>query len=281
MASTRSVPLLLRTTRTAATSSTTTSASTICPSCRRPSLAPRWAPISPSTSRRTYADDKSKPSSTSTISQLIKDIAKDTTSSPSIPTFMPSPAPAADASTSIPRQPDTIFGSLGRTSSSGLLPMSGRSARAPTGASAALNALRYRNPGAEFAPGATILDPWHQMFHLNVYSTKHNTHITFSDAKKKPFVSCSTGVLGFRKAARHTYDAAYQLAAHVFQKIEEKGLIPKKVEVILRGFGVGREAFVKALLGKEGRYIKDVVVRVTDGTRTKFGGHRSKNRRRL
>ncbi|KAF3918531.1 hypothetical protein ABW21_db0207852 [Orbilia brochopaga] len=274
MAASRSVPLLLRTTRTAASSLP-------CPSCCRPVLTSRWASIRHSTARRNYADDETK--RTDSIAQIIKDINsnKNPTPSSNIPAFMPSSAPAADASTSIPRPSEGIFGNLSRMPASPDLPLTGRSARSSPSAYAAANASRHRPAGAEYAPGATILDPWQQMFHLNVYATKHNTHITFSDAKRKPFVSVSTGVLGFRKAARHTYDAAYQLSAHVFQKIEEKGLIPKKVEVILRGFGVGREAFVKALLGKEGRYIKDVVVRVTDGTRTKFGGHRSKNRRRL
>lgn len=149
------------------------------------------------------------------------------------------------------------------------------------GTSAAVAARQSRLARQRASLRGTIIDPNEQLFHLHIYSTKHNTHITFTDPKKNAVISCSTGNLGFRKAHRHTYDAAYQLAAHVFQKIEEKGLIPKMVEVVLRGFGIGREACVKALLGKEGRYLKDVVVRVTDATRTKFGGTRSKKPRRL
>ena len=91
----------------------------------------------------------------------------------------------------------------------------------------------------------------------------------------------SAGNLGFKKAQRGTYDAAYQLASHVFAKLEEKRIRPKSLEVVLRDFGEGREAAVKALLGTEGRNLKGAITRVTDATRLKFGGTRSKAPRRL
>ncbi|KAF8459020.1 hypothetical protein BGX38DRAFT_312244 [Terfezia claveryi] len=119
------------------------------------------------------------------------------------------------------------------------------------------------------------------LYHLHIYSTKHNTHITFTDPKKNPIISVSAGNLGFKKAQRGTYDAAYQLASHVFAKLEEKPIRPKALEVVLRDFGEGREAVVKALLGTEGRNLKGAITRVTDATRLKFGGTRSKAPRRL
>lgn len=118
-------------------------------------------------------------------------------------------------------------------------------------------------------------------YHLHIYSTKHNTHITFTDPKKNPIISMSTGNIGFKKAQRGTYDAAYQLASHVFTKLDEKNLMVKSLEVVLRDFGEGREAVVKALLGTEGRNLKWAIKRVTDASRLKFGGTRSKKPRRL
>ena len=118
-------------------------------------------------------------------------------------------------------------------------------------------------------------------YHLNVYATKHNTHISFTSPNKDALISVSAGNVGFRKAHRGTYDAAYQLAAHVFKAIEDKLIRPRSVEVVLRGFGQGREAVIKSLLGQEGRTLRTVVKRVTDGTRLKFGGTRSKKPRRL
>ncbi|KAJ6259031.1 37S ribosomal protein S18 [Drechslerella dactyloides] len=262
MASSRPVPLLLRTARTASSSTTA-----LCPSCYRPSLVARWTPIRSSTPRRTFADDEPKRPASSALRQLIKEFS-----------------PNTNASTVVPRSSGGIFTSMSRTPGTPHLPLEGRSApSAPSASAAAFAASQVQRTRASSGPaaGATILDPYMQFYFLNVYSTKHNTHITFSDARRNVIATGSTGILGFRKAARHTYDAAYQLASHIFQKIQDKGVVPKKVEVVLRGFGVGREAVTKALLGKEGRYIKDVVMRVTDGTRTKFGGHRSKNRRRL
>ena len=116
-----------------------------------------------------------------------------------------------------------------------------------------------------------------------VYSTKHNTHITLTRPSRDPIMSVATGNIGFKKAARGSYDAAYQLAAYVMGRIQEQGLMAQihQLEVVLRGFGAGREAVTKALLGSEGRNIRGRVVRVTDATRLKFGGTRSPRPRRL
>lgn len=143
-------------------------------------------------------------------------------------------------------------------------------------------------------------------YHLNVYAHKHNMHLTFTEPSRDPILSMSAGDIGLRKAQRSTYDAAYQLAAYFFRKMAEKQwrtggkkmtTNPTKtiasiqrpgamtggvgIEVILRGFGPGREAFQKALLGTEGRQIKPLISRVTDATRLKFGGTRSHKVRRL
>lgn len=120
-------------------------------------------------------------------------------------------------------------------------------------------------------------------YHLNVYSHKHNTHITLTRPNYEPMISFSCGNIGLRKAQRKTYDAAHQLSSYTLSMIQERGFLLeiKKLEVVLRGFGVGREAFTKALLGSEGRNIRHLVSKVTDGTRLKFGGPRSRQTRRL
>jgi small subunit ribosomal protein S11 len=119
--------------------------------------------------------------------------------------------------------------------------------------------------------------------HLHVYATKHNTHLTLTKPNREPMLSLSAGNIGFRKSQRGSFDAAYQLASYTMGKMHERGMLINmdKLEVVLRGFGAGREAFQKALLGTEGKGIKGKVTRVTDSTRLKFGGVRSKNVRRL
>jgi small subunit ribosomal protein S11 len=120
-------------------------------------------------------------------------------------------------------------------------------------------------------------------YHFHIYSHKHNTHITVSKPNRDALISLSTGNLGFRKAQRGTYDAAYQLGAYVIDKMHQKGLVKKiqRLEVILRGFGQGREAVVKVLMGNEGKPLRPKIVRVSDATRLKFGGTRSQKKRRL
>lgn len=134
---------------------------------------------------------------------------------------------------------------------------------------------------------------------FSVFATRHNTHINFSrwwvqDAKDvkpgeepktgyKPLISLSAGNLGFRKSARKHYDSAFQTASYVMARMQERGWNQeiKKLEVHLRGFGAGREAVTKAILGSEGRFIRDKIVKVADNTRLKFGGTRSPKPRRL
>ncbi|KAL8880792.1 MAG: hypothetical protein Q9198_001868 [Flavoplaca austrocitrina] len=134
-------------------------------------------------------------------------------------------------------------------------------------------------------PGRSIADlpPIPQPHHLHIYATKHNTHITLSAPSRDPIISVSAGNIGFRKAARGTYDAAYQLGAYVMGRIQQQGLMAQiqQLEVVLRDFGPGREAVSKILLGSEGRNLRGRVIRVSDCTRLKFGGTRSKKPRRL
>lgn len=93
----------------------------------------------------------------------------------------------------------------------------------------------------------------------------------------------SAGQLGFRKSHRAEYEAGYQVTSRLFKMIEEKKLLAPndKIELVLRDFGKGREAFTSALQGKEGANIRPHIVRVSDATRLKFGGSRSKKLRRL
>ena len=138
-------------------------------------------------------------------------------------------------------------------------------------------------------------------FHLHILTHKHNTHITLTTPEKDALLSLSTGNLGFRKGARSSYDAAFQLASYAFNAIQERGWLREpgapggpagadgkkqtqyihELEIILKGFGKGREAVSKALLGTEGTGLRNKVVRVTDGTTLKFGGVRSRAMRRL
>lgn len=120
-------------------------------------------------------------------------------------------------------------------------------------------------------------------FHFHIYSHKHNTHVTVTKPNRDAIVSLSCGNLGFRKSQRKHYDSAYQLGAYVIDKLQQQGWHNKigALEVVLRGFGPGREAITKVILGNEGRLLRSKISKVSDSTRLKFGGTRSKKPRRL
>lgn len=125
--------------------------------------------------------------------------------------------------------------------------------------------------------------PSHEPFHFHIYSHKHNTHITVTKPNRDAILSMSTGNIGFKKAKRGSYDAAYQLCAYVLDKLNQGGWHRKitSLEVVLRGFGLGREAATKVLLGNEGRLLRPNIKRVSDSSRLKFGGTRSRKPKRL
>ncbi|PQE06562.1 mitochondrial ribosomal subunit S18 protein [Rutstroemia sp. NJR-2017a WRK4] len=120
-------------------------------------------------------------------------------------------------------------------------------------------------------------------YHFHVYATRHNTHITLTKPDRTPIISLSCGNIGFRHSGRKHYDSAFQLASLVMARIHERAINREihALELVLRGFGAGREAVTKALMGTEGRLLRGKVVKVTDATRLKFGGTRSPKPRRL
>ncbi|KAH8662809.1 hypothetical protein BGZ60DRAFT_380137 [Tricladium varicosporioides] len=128
-----------------------------------------------------------------------------------------------------------------------------------------------------------VPEPYVEPHHFHIYATRHNTHITLTDPKRNPLISVSCGNIGFKHSARKHYDSAFQLASLVMNRMQDQGINQqiKEVEVVLRGFGAGREAVTKAILGLEGKFIRHKIIKVADATRLKFGGTRSKKPRRL
>ena len=120
-------------------------------------------------------------------------------------------------------------------------------------------------------------------FHFHIYSHKHNTHITCTKPSREPIISMSCGTIGFRKSRRGTFDSAYSLTKYVLERLIHAGWPMKmaRLEVVLRGFGQGRDAALKVLMSPEGKVLRDKIVRVADSTRVKFAGTRSEKPRRL
>ncbi|CAI1663865.1 hypothetical protein SEUBUCD646_0N00340 [Saccharomyces eubayanus] len=164
------------------------------------------------------------------------------------------------------------------------------------------------SPGSTITTGGTeTYKPQEEVvkYILHGKFTKNNTHLTFSSVMEdknfrknkglsyndtmlyylnlpeKVRISISTGCLGFRKAARGEYEAAFQTSSKMFDLIKEKNMLNKDIEVVMDDFGKGRAAFISALVGKEGASVVKKVVKVSDATKLKFGGVRSPKMRRL
>ncbi|EEB07676.1 mitochondrial 37S ribosomal protein YmS18 [Schizosaccharomyces japonicus yFS275] len=118
-------------------------------------------------------------------------------------------------------------------------------------------------------------------YKLHVKCSNNNTHVTFCGTDNLIIHTASGGTVGYKKVKRGEYDAAYAACSEVLKNIKEMELKVSRLEVIFSGFGKGREAVQKCLLGKEGFWIRDKIVRVRDATPIKFGGNRARKARRL
>ncbi|KAJ7068054.1 hypothetical protein C8F01DRAFT_978694 [Mycena amicta] len=119
---------------------------------------------------------------------------------------------------------------------------------------------------------------------LHCHSTRTNTINTFTDPDGAVIAWFSGGSCGFRKRNRSTYEAGYQCAIRMFDKIkataENQPGRPLTVDLFLKGFGQGREALLKALATAQGNDVRPRIVSLTDRTPIKIGGTRAKKRKR-
>ncbi|BGP46174.1 hypothetical protein JCM10450v2_002014 [Rhodotorula kratochvilovae] len=142
-----------------------------------------------------------------------------------------------------------------------------------------------------------------QPYKLHVYSTRNNTILTLTTSPSAdpspsdpqlPVAWVSAGNAGYKGAARGTYDAAVEVTLRMFKKIQDlveppvlaggqrskaAGPPPTELEIVWKGFGQGRDAVFRTLMGAEGDDVRRLVKRVTDATPLKVGGTRAKKRR--
>ncbi|KAJ1722753.1 hypothetical protein LPJ53_002851 [Coemansia erecta] len=116
-----------------------------------------------------------------------------------------------------------------------------------------------------------------RMLILHVHASSNNTILSLTDANGKVLINASGGTVGFRKAQRAGFEAAYQATASIATKIKERGIEVRKLEIRLKGFGAGRDAAFKAVHS----LTNWAVCRVVDTTPIPFNGCRPKKARRL
>ena len=93
---------------------------------------------------------------------------------------------------------------------------------------------------------------------VHIKSTFNNTIITITDVGGNALAWASAGGQGFRGSRKSTPFAAQTAAEQVARKVIDQGM--RKVDVLVKGPGSGREAAIRALqaAGLEVRVIRDV-----------------------
>lgn len=110
---------------------------------------------------------------------------------------------------------------------------------------------------------------------FHVHATFNNTIVTFTDGKGGSLTSSSAGACGFRGSKKGTAYAAQIATDKAAQSVKQlHGMT--KVDVMIRGIGLGREAAVRSLANHN-----ISVESISDVTGIPHGGVRPKKARRV
>lgn len=110
---------------------------------------------------------------------------------------------------------------------------------------------------------------------VHVLATFNNTIITFTDTNGGALATSSAGACGFRGSKKGTAYAA-QIAAEKAGQVVKQNYGLSKVEVFVKGIGLGREAAIRSLQGLDIH-----VDSIKDVTTIPHGGVRPKKARRV
>jgi small subunit ribosomal protein S11 len=110
---------------------------------------------------------------------------------------------------------------------------------------------------------------------VHVLATFNNTIVTFTDPKGAVLTTSSAGACGFRGSKKGTAYAA-QVASEKAGNMAKQQHGLSKVEVFLKGVGLGRDAAVRSL-----QNMNIQVESITDVTGVPHGGVRPRKARRV
>jgi len=109
---------------------------------------------------------------------------------------------------------------------------------------------------------------------VHIQATFNNTIISFADNKGNVIAASSAGACGFRGSKKGTAYAA-QIATDKAAEIAKNQYGLTKVDVFVKGVGLGRDAAIRALSGHE-----FIIESISDVTGVPHGGVRPKRERR-
>jgi small subunit ribosomal protein S11 len=117
-------------------------------------------------------------------------------------------------------------------------------------------------------------------FYIHGVATTKNIHVTIADHKHNPIIVTSAGRHGLKHSKRQTVEAGYTTTVAAFEKLAMSKHVVNKVEIVLKGFGMGRRGFLSAISGHHGEFVRQKVVRVTDATPMQIGYIKARNEKR-
>ncbi|MEI9914140.1 MAG: 30S ribosomal protein S11 [Candidatus Saccharibacteria bacterium] len=110
---------------------------------------------------------------------------------------------------------------------------------------------------------------------VHVMATFNNTIVSFTDPKGNVLTTSSAGANGFRGSKKGTAYAAQVAAENAGRKAKDQYSVAK-VDVFVKGIGLGRDSAVRALSNLDIQ-----VEKLTDVTGVPHGGVRPKKARRV
>jgi len=110
---------------------------------------------------------------------------------------------------------------------------------------------------------------------LHIQATFNNTIVTFTDSNGNVLVTSSAGACGFRGSKKGTAYAA-QIAADKAAEIAKSNFGMAKVDIFVKGVGLGRDSAVRTVLNHN-----MIINSITDATGVPHGGVRPKKARRV
>ncbi|MDR1197230.1 MAG: 30S ribosomal protein S11 [Candidatus Nomurabacteria bacterium] len=108
----------------------------------------------------------------------------------------------------------------------------------------------------------------------HIQATFNNTIVSFADVNGNILAASSAGACGFRGSKKGTAYAA-QIAVDKAAEVAKNNFGLTKVDVFVKGVGLGRDASVRAILNHD-----MVINSITDVTGIPHGGVRPKKQRR-
>lgn len=110
---------------------------------------------------------------------------------------------------------------------------------------------------------------------VHILASFNNTIVTFTDTKGGALVTASAGGCGFRGSKKGTAYAAQVASEKASQSVKQMHGM-SKVDVYVKGIGLGREAAIRSLQGMDMH-----VEKIVDVTGVPHGGVRPRKTRRV